>query len=187
VPTTPLSYALKEWHLVIQALLQGQQFVILRKGGILESAGEFELEHESFALFPTLLHQSPQQVKPAWQDQVTTQSQEPARITLRAWAQAEAIWAVPDRARMERLEDLHIWAAPLLDMRFSYRPEKPLYLVLLRTYELVRPVELANTPAYAGCKSWVPLETPLDITGSKPIVHDEQLHTLRTRIDQAFG
>ena len=43
-----LSFALKEWAAVCQALSTGRQIVLLRKGGIHEAAGEFELDHRQF-------------------------------------------------------------------------------------------------------------------------------------------
>jgi hypothetical protein len=53
-----LSIALKEWATLCRALETGRQIILLRKGGIYESAGEFEVEHRRFLLFPTYLHQN---------------------------------------------------------------------------------------------------------------------------------
>ena len=44
---------LKEWATVVKALEQGKQTVILRKGGILETASGFNVESKKFFLFPT--------------------------------------------------------------------------------------------------------------------------------------
>jgi hypothetical protein len=60
----PLNIGLKEWAAVCTALETGRQMVLLRKGGIYESAGEFEIEHRRFFLFPSYLHQKPDQIKP---------------------------------------------------------------------------------------------------------------------------
>ena len=49
--------ALKEWATVVKALEQGKQTVILRKGGILETASGFNIESKKFFLFPTWEHQ----------------------------------------------------------------------------------------------------------------------------------
>jgi len=43
---------------VCSALEAGRQIILLRKGGIYESAGEFEIEHRQFLFFPTFLHQN---------------------------------------------------------------------------------------------------------------------------------
>ena len=48
---------LKEWATVVKALEHGKQTVILRKGGILETASGFIIESKKFLLFPTWEHQ----------------------------------------------------------------------------------------------------------------------------------
>ena len=54
--------AFKEWAGVCDALIEGRQTVIIRKGGISETAGpgEFDLEHPEFWLYPTWVHQAEQ-------------------------------------------------------------------------------------------------------------------------------
>ena len=47
---------LKEWATVVKALENGKQTVILRKGGILETASGFEIESKKFLLFPNFLY-----------------------------------------------------------------------------------------------------------------------------------
>src|SRR4026208_1955968 len=54
--------AFKEWAVVVDALGTGEQIVILRKGGISEGRGGFQVEHPSFLLFPTLFHQQRESV-----------------------------------------------------------------------------------------------------------------------------
>ncbi|MFW6125399.1 MAG: DUF1802 family protein, partial [Pirellulales bacterium] len=49
--------ALKEWAAVCRALEEGRQTLLLRKGGIHEEGGRFELAHHQFWLFPTYEHQ----------------------------------------------------------------------------------------------------------------------------------
>ena len=36
--------------------------------------------------------------------------------------------------QMDALDGEHIWTAPLIDMRFNYRPQNPLYLLLVRAF-----------------------------------------------------
>src|SRR5262245_49597548 len=52
-----LQHAVKEWAVICQALAEGKQALLLRKGGIDEAAGEFALEHTRFWLLPTYTHQ----------------------------------------------------------------------------------------------------------------------------------
>ena len=186
-PMNTLSIALKEWQLLIGALLTGEQAILLRKGGILESNNEFELEHRRFLFYPTFIHQNPTHTKPAWRPRIQTRSAEPEQIMLEGYGEVRHIYEVPSRSAMDKLFDLHLWDTPLIDMRFSYRPEKPLFLVLVQSFRLPRPVTIPNTIEYAGCKSWVPLEGAVDLSGATPALTAEALSELETRIAATFG
>ena len=56
--------AFKEWAVICQALGEGRQALILRKGGIAEEGGAFRVEHTRFWLFPTYVHQQSTGIKP---------------------------------------------------------------------------------------------------------------------------
>src|SRR6187401_2490736 len=111
---TSLSVALKEWASVCAALDHGRQIVLLRKGGIYESAGEFELEHGEFLLFPTFLHQNKSMLKPGAQHGVESLTAEPEEIVISSAAVVSDIIQLKSRAQMDALDDEHIWTAPLL-------------------------------------------------------------------------
>ena len=177
-----LNVALKEWATVCAALERGEQILLLRKGGIYESAGEFELEHRQFLLFPTYLHQNLSMLKPRFHAGFEPHSQEPARVKISAAGVVTDIVQLGSRAQMDALDDQHVWTPPLIDMRFNYRPENPLYLVLVRAYRLATPVTIENTPAYAGCKSWVPLEEVVSMHGATAVLDDGSYSTRRAQI-----
>ena len=169
-----LKIALKEWATVCAALGDGRQIILLRKGGIYESGGEFEIEHRQFVLFPTYLHQKAEMLKESEQAKLATVSAEPAKIDIWLAGEITDIVQVSSRTVMDGLENEHIWAKPLIDMRFNYRPENPLYLLLVRAYLLPKLVTIQNTPAYAGCKSWVPLERGIGTENSTPVLDDAE-------------
>jgi hypothetical protein len=177
-----LSVALKEWNVLCDALGRGEQFILLRKGGIHEEHGEFRLEHARFLLFPTFLHQDPRMLKPAFASRVQASQVEPAMVRLAAWAEVSDILQVRSRQQIDAIDAEHVWSPPLIDMRFSYKPTKPLYLLLVRAWTLPRAVELSNVPLYAGCVSWVPLEAEVPIAGSSPAIPDEQWATRRASL-----
>ncbi len=60
--------ALKEWATIINALDNGKQTIVLRKGGILETASGFKIESNRFFLFPTWEHQETKHIKPKFQN-----------------------------------------------------------------------------------------------------------------------
>jgi hypothetical protein len=185
MPTTPpptLNVALKEWATVCRALATGRQILLLRKGGISESIGGFELEHNQFLLFPTYLHQNLESLKPEAHADFQPHTAEPDQIEISLAATVTNILQLQSRQQMDDLDDQHIWLPPLIDMRFNYRPRNPLYLMILRTYRLASPVTIQNTPAYAGCKSWVPLDHPVPTTGATPVLDDTTFQTHRQLI-----
>src|SRR3954463_2909011 len=140
-----LNVALKEWASGCSALEEGRQIILLRKGGILEAIGGFELEHPQFFLFPTYLHQNAHMLKEHERNRLVMLNEEPAEIILSSAAIVTDIIRLRDRTQMDALDREHIWTPPLIDMRFNYRPQNPLYLLLLRVYRLVRPITIQNT------------------------------------------
>ena len=156
--------------------------ILLRKGGILEAIGGFELDHPQFFLFPTYLHQNAQMLKEPERQRLVPLKEEPAQVTLSSAATVTDIIRLRDRAQMDRLDAEHIWTSPQIDMRFNYRPQNPLYLLLLRVYRLPNPITIQNTLEYAGCKSWVPLDAAISTHGARPVINDSNFESRRARI-----
>jgi hypothetical protein len=168
-----MNVALKEWAVVCDALASGKQIILLRKGGIYEAAGEFELEHREFLLFPTFLHQNATMLKSEFRGGVEKRDAEPGEILISSAARVTDIIQLQSRQQMDAIDGEHIWSPPLIEMRFSYRPENPLYLLIVRAYCLAEPVKLVNTPAYAGCKSWVPVDAAIETWDAVPALDDD--------------
>jgi hypothetical protein len=181
-----LSVALKEWAVVCRALETGRQIVLLRKGGILESLSGFDIEHRRFLLFPTYLHQNPQMLKSGERAGIEPHAAEPQQITLGSFADVTDVIQLHDRTQMNAIDDEHVWSPALIDMRFNYKPQNPLFLLVVRTFVLPQRVTIENTPAYAGCKSWVPLREAIAIEGARPALADDVFAQPRGRILRAL-
>jgi len=184
---TSLQVALKEWAVVCRALESGRQMLLLRKGGIYESAGEFEVQDREFLLFPTYVHQNLKMLKDSEHAGFEPHAQEPGEVVLSVAGVVSDIVQLRAREQINAIDDEHVWTQPLIDMRFDYRPENPLYLLLLRAYRLHEPVTLANTPAYAGCKSWVPLDQPVATGDALPVLDDVKYEIRRKSILQRIS
>jgi hypothetical protein len=161
--------------------------LLLRKGGIYEAAGEFELENPQFLLFPTYLHQNLAMLKPGDQTGFEPRASEPQQIRISAAGEVTDIVPLQARGQMDALDAEHVWTAPLIDMRFNYKPQNPLYLMLVRAYRLAEPVTVENTPEYAGCKSWVPLGETIDTTAATPAIDDSAYEAKRASILKTLG
>jgi hypothetical protein len=180
-----IDVALKEWASAVAALESGRQILLLRKGGILEQSNtnRFSITHDEFVFFPTYLHQSRGELKP--EIAFEPMSAEPESVRITSAGVVTDILKVASRAQIDRLNDQHIWTPSLIDMRFNYKPQNPLYLVLVRAYRLHEPINLSNSPAYAGCKSWVPLEKPIETGNAVSVLDDVKYeHHRRTIVDR---
>ena len=168
--------ALKEWAISAESLAQGRQILLLRKGGLHDEDGGFQLEHDSFYLMPTWFHQERGLVKSAHQDlwgQAPREGDEGPKLAyLRHFAQVVEVWQLQENAESALKEAAHIYSASYLDLRFSYQQEKPLLCAALRLWTLDAPVRYELRAQDLGCKSWVEWEAPL-VCGAKTAVEDE--------------
>jgi hypothetical protein len=182
-----LKVGLKEWATVCRAHEQGRQLILLRKGGISEAIGGFEIEHRQFLFFPTYLHQNLDMLKVSEHAGFTKHGEEPSEIHISAAGEISDILQLKSREQVDRINDEHVWASPLIDMRFNYRPKNPLYLLIVRTYRLAGPVKVRNTPEYAGCRSWVPLASAIDASSASPVIDDAIFEEHRQQILHKLG
>ena len=177
-----IDIALKEWQAVCDLLAEGSQAILLRKGGIQEGPGGFSISHDRFALLPTRLHQKLDLLKPAHRGRADGGDVEPAAFNITHGGEVSDVLVVPSRDALDRLDNLHPWAEPYLEMRWNYRPEQPLFLVIVRAFELATPTTLKNTYRVAGCKSWVPLDEAGPVERGVPALDDEAFGSLRERV-----
>ncbi|WP_432799481.1 DUF1802 family protein [Poriferisphaera sp. WC338] len=187
-----LDIALKEWAVITDLLLSGEQAVVLRKGGIHEDdgPGRFKLEYDRFALFPAWEHQRIEWVKDQYQDRAEEFDAEPKTLEIKGIAEVPqgCIWTVPSREAFDRLDDLHGWKKPQIDMRFDYKPDRPIYAVALRAYRLSKPKLIEMNDDYWGCRSWVDLrgDDMIDDSQIEPAISDEAFVAVVQRIDEAM-
>lgn len=165
--------AFKEWAVVVDALEQGTQNLILRKGGLAEGPGGFRPEHERFLLFPTRFHQQQEQVIPAAQQRFNEllpnlAPSETVRIT--SWAVVVSWRKLTTLAEAEALNGRHIWRDSVIAERFDWGRESAIYALNLQVFRLPTPWIGPLLPAYGGCKSWVELAVDLPTEGSVPVV-----------------
>ena len=185
-----IDIALKEWSIVCDLLAEGRTALLLRKGGVHEDAGpgRFRLEHDRFALFPAWEHERLDWVKREHRLRDEPIEDEPTEIVIKGYAEVAGLWPAPSRGAFDRLDDLHVWLAPQIDMRFNYKPDHPVFVMAVRVYRLDTPKVIPNRPAFAGCRSWVPLEGndaihPADAT---PATDDAAFATITDRVRQAL-
>jgi hypothetical protein len=168
--------AFKEWAVVVDALGRGDQIVILRKGGISEGRGGFQVEHDQFLLFPTLFHQQRESVLPPAQARydALAPALSPAIVRLEYAARVVDWKALDSLESALRLEGQHIWREEIIRERFDWGKARSIYAMAVRVLRLPHAVELPVRPEYGGCKSWVELESVVPIEGAQPVLTDRE-------------
>ncbi len=168
--------AFKEWSVVVQALLEARQTVLLRKGGIRENEGRFTIESEEFFLYPTKVHQDPESLIHADQSQLIMAAVEQIgddHVNLKAFARVEHYQRVRDIERIHALWGHHGWTQNLIDQRFHGGNEDWLDVFVLRVFRLRKTMVLKNDPQFAGCKSWIHLPEALSTDGAEVVIPEE--------------
>lgn len=165
--------AFKEWAIVVDALGRGEQILILRKGGISEARGGFQIEHPQFFLFPTLYHQQRESVTVAAQarfDQIAPHLPPPEVLRLEFFAEVAEWRQLEALSTAEALRGQHCWRDEVIAERFDWGKAKNIFALAVRVHRLPLPVELPMSPAYGGCKSWVELKKDIVTTGAQPVL-----------------
>ncbi|MFM7205613.1 MAG: DUF1802 family protein [Planctomycetaceae bacterium] len=157
--------AFKEWAAICRAFAAGRQDVILRKGGIVESGGEFRPDHASFLLLPTFLHQSPESLIPAAHDLL-------ADIDADRPPDGSVVFhhvvRVLEARRVLRFDDLaayrgrHVWSDAVVAERF-HRWKDELHVLAVTVTPLAAPIAVPWHESYGGCRSWVELQEDVPV------------------------
>jgi hypothetical protein len=182
------SVAFKEWAGVCDALAQGRQSIILRKGGIREEPGPgaFVPEHGEFWLYPTAVHQAQQGLRDRGAEPTPRYTPSGSGVLIGLLARVDLIGRVRDEAVLPALEEFHVLTAETVRSRFHYRTPG-LWVLATRIWRRETPFAIPATPEHAGCKTWVLLDEPLPTSGLIPALDDaawsSRLARLRTILD----
>ena len=183
-----LQHALKEWAVICRALFEGRQALLIRKGGIEESSGEFAVEQRRFWLFPTYVHQQSAGIVPEAApllEQAEADPPPPDIVRLTHFAEVARTYIVHELADAEKLAGLHCWSPQTVQSRFEYR-RPGLSVLAVRVYRVQQGFDLPNTTEYAGCRSWVELDRVLPTEGATPVLAEEPFAELLRTLDRVL-
>lgn len=167
--------ALKEWATVVKALENGNQTVLLRKGGILETASGFIVDAKKFVLFPTYEHQDNASLKSQyWGYLADARENKPkdGYNTITSLAQVLEECDISSMETLEQLSEFHIWSDPYIVERMNWMPEKPMKAVFLKVSKIT-PVQIPVLSEYQGCKSWIELN--VNAEAEKAVLSETEL------------
>jgi hypothetical protein len=183
-------HALKEWAVTVDALAEGAQVLIVRKGGIGEK--RFELPHPRFFLFPTYEHQRPELIKPGARERfraALSQRAEPAQLPLPAYAELVASHPIQDPEALAAVDPLHILSQDYAAERLRWRRKHPLWAAVLRVWRIADPPVLEVGPEHAGCVSWVTLPETIAVPSDRlePALDDEAFAAAAEEVESALA
>ncbi len=167
--------ALKEWATVVKALENGEQTIILRKGGILETASGFKIEAKKFLLFPTYEHQEAINLKPQFHNylnEVKQNKPENQHNNITSYAEIVDEVDITSDEKIKALSSFHIWSDSYIDARKNWMPEKPIKVVFLKVFKVPK-FQIPIKSEYHGCKSWININE--DIQGGKSVLSNDEL------------
>jgi hypothetical protein len=194
-PAIPVTLALKEWDVVVAALEQGRQALLIRKGGLDDPEQRLPIPEGRFWLYPTLFHERSVFLReehhallvpgvhrrPRAEASALPRPEGHARpvapgcVALRSVAEVVHAQTAASLEALTRLLPLTVWTAKYPTLRYRWRPEeKPLVLVL-RVCALPQAVEMPELAAYGGCRSLVDLVDPPDAAAAVPVWSEERL------------
>jgi hypothetical protein len=177
------SIAFKEWAGICDALAEGRQSLIVRKGGIAEGPHGFVPEHEVFWLYPTHVHQAQQGLRIA----APRESSDPSgTITLSALAVVDSVEFVAREETLAALGELHVWTEATLRQRFHYR-EPGLWVLGVRVFRRDEPYRIAVSAEHAGCKTWVTLDPPPATSSCVAVLGAQEFSRQRALLQAALA
>lgn len=184
-----ITTALAEWEACCRILGDGRVLLTARKGGIHEVAGGlFAPEHPRFLLLPTREHQAGDRLHPGYAAEVLAPSdQPPGRRRIALWAEVARAWKAEDLMAIQALGPELPFSPAELEKRFRYRGQPFLHLLALRVHRLPAPIDIPDLPAYAGCRSWLELQTAIDTEGSVPVLPIGRFEARLERIAETIG
>ena len=179
-----MPHMLKEWSSVVGALESGEQHVLLRKGGILDTASGFRTESDRFWLYPTWEHQTPGHIREWFGRHLNRERPPEGTNTVSSYAKVLEEADITSDDTMHNMEPFHIWSSKYVEARRDWKPERPMRAVLLRVF-VVRPFSIPLRREYAGCRSWLDMDR--DAGGGTPVLDDGQASDIVRRFRSAIS
>lgn len=179
-----MSVGFKEWAVVCEAIGNGRQSVMLRKGGIAEGRDGFAFKHREFFLFPTWFHEQLEKTTLPVGTKLPPQLE--GEIEIQYAVTLEWTCLVTDSTRLPALRPFHIFNESVIEERFRYDEVPGIHVGFVRGFRLVSPRRLAMQKSFGGCRSWLDLPG-LEGVELMPVISDEEHAARRGALQALLG
>ena len=184
---TPVAF--KEWAVIVDLIGRGDQILILRKGGIHEDRGGFQVEHRGFFLFPTLFHQQRESVLPFAQsrfDEISTEFSDPGTVNIQFWVDVVETHWLNVWNKVEKLQPCHPWTDKVIRDRFGWVEDEGIFAIAVRASRLAEPKPIPLLKEYGGCKSWVEIALP-PVEVKAPVLSEHDFETKLKKVQACLA
>ncbi len=177
--------AFKDWAAVCDAMGQGRQSVILRKGGLAEGREGFQFKHPEFFLFPTGYHEQFEKMRPGLSGGLQGAGDTGSGVVkIRDFFRLEWHATVTDWPAARALAPFHPYREEVVRERFDYDESPGLQVAFGRAFRLEKRWTLPHQASFGGCRSWITLPAPApDPATMTPSLTNLQHDTLAEQLD----
>jgi len=153
-------------------LLEGEQILDVRKGGIREDGRHFSVQATRFWLYPTAEHQKAELLKEPYRHWIELAHAAPVGepITLEGWADVVKLATITEPEELDAIGSEAHLDRRLRRVTPGLEEARPVGVLALRVHRLQEPVTVAWDTGYGGCTSWVELAGLPDDPASLPSV-----------------
>ena len=180
--------ALKEWASICLALAQGKQAVLLRKGGIHERG--FDVKRPCFYMFPTQFHQGPGKMREGCEalgEEAAAAAPPEGKLVIGLACEVVDHVTTTDREALAALAAQTVMTDEALALRYDFKPDQAIHVLVVRAHPLEVPVTLDMKPAFGGCRSWVEVGALPEARPGAPALGDAALKVIRDEVHQILG
>jgi hypothetical protein len=182
--------ALKEWAVLIDAMVRGEFCAIIRKGGIREQRAGFAVRHDRFLLYPTYFHEKADELAPALRDRLADiheRRPQAGTVNLGHCAHVRAVWRVSELDLLRKLDGEHGLHWNAIESRFHYRNNPGVHVIAVQLMSLPQSVSIPETRRYQGCVSWVELDNDVSLEGAALVRPAAETETHVQRLRSILG
>lgn len=186
-------HTFKEWQIICEALTDGKQSIILRKGGIHEGKDGFSFGNiDQFLLFPTRFHAQGDLVQQDGQFSPGKEWEPGDAVIFDTLCKVEDTIELTEWASVQQLAPYHTWTETCIKDRFDWEGKGmatgKIHLALVRAYRIPVPIQVEYSKRLGGCRSWVQLDDiEVSDTDLFPVISDAQFEKIKTEISTLVG
>ena len=145
--------------------------MLIRKGGIHDKDQPFALPCSKAVLFPSFEHQKNDllKIKPVTSN---PSYDEGDRVEIQYWVDFTECLVLEASKVSTAFHQEHIWTEEFVTQKFKWKPERPVFCILCRTYRLPEYSATIYQKKYGGCRSFIELSEAFHFDQSQPVLSD---------------